>query len=319
MKLQSDASLFLTQNVSPIEAEFAHLKNAVDDNSRMELPSGFCYEEFSLNVENRESKITIAENEGFYLIFCWKGSISLSRCVKVIEAFQSAIIFNKKGKRLVLNLKKNFAHHFCVVGFRKTTDQNSVQNKLYSRFAEFYFSHFPDSSSFYVGPPYLKLLEKINGLSRFSKSGFARELIMQGTILQIFGFKIEHMMESFSQDILENGFLSRSEMQALNSIFEYIGSHLELDFTIDFLCQKTGLSPAKLQDGFKRVHGRTVSDYIRHVRLEKSMELLRTTEMNISEIVYSIGLTSRSYFSKIFKIKYKFSPKALKDQFRRAI
>lgn len=31
--------------------------------------------------------------------------------------------------------------------------------------------------------------------------------------------------------------------------------------------------------------------------------------VNISEIVYSIGLTSRSYFSKIFKEKYNCSPK----------
>nr|WP_313790335.1 AraC family transcriptional regulator [Allomuricauda sp.] len=38
-----------------------------------------------------------------------------------------------------------------------------------------------------------------------------------------------------------------------------------------------------------------------------------TTEMNISEVVYSIGFTSRSYFSKIFKERYGLSPSEFKN------
>ncbi|MDX1318460.1 MAG: AraC family transcriptional regulator, partial [Xanthomarina gelatinilytica] len=40
--------------------------------------------------------------------------------------------------------------------------------------------------------------------------------------------------------------------------------------------------------------------------------LIKNTDMNISEVVYTIGLTSRSYFSKIFKEKYNCSPKDYK-------
>ena len=57
------------------------------------------------------------------------------------------------------------------------------------------------------------------------------------------------------------------------------------------------------------MHNRTVTDYIRNVRVEVAEELIKNTDLNISEIVYSIGLTSRSYFSKIFKEKYNCSPK----------
>jgi AraC-like DNA-binding protein len=61
------------------------------------------------------------------------------------------------------------------------------------------------------------------------------------------------------------------------------------------------------------MHGRTVTDYIREVRIQKSEELIKNTDLNISEVVYSIGFTSRSYFSKIFKKKYNCSPKQYKD------
>ena len=301
-------------NVLPSEKDSHPLGN-----SKMELSNGYYYQEFIIKTEQQNLEVYITDTEGFYLIYCWTGSISLSKSVKVIEAFQSAIIFNKKGKKLILELKKNSEHKFCIIGFGKSSSENSMQNKFFARFEEFYLSHFSDSSSFYVGPPYLKLLEKMNGLSQISKSGFAGELIMQGAILQIFGFKMEHMMESLSRDTSENGSLSRAEIHALNAIFEHIRNHPEMDFSIDGLSKKTGLSASKLQEGFKKIHGRTVIDYIRHVRLERSLELLKTTDMNISEIVYSIGLTSRSYFSKIFKSKYKFSPKVLQERYRTAI
>ena len=56
------------------------------------------------------------------------------------------------------------------------------------------------------------------------------------------------------------------------------------------------------------MYGRTVTEYIRHVRLEAARDLINTSELNISQIVYTIGFSSRSYFSKIFKAKYNISP-----------
>lgn len=302
-----------------ISAGHSRISKEVNPDNRGELAGGYYYQEFLLRADNQENELRITEREGFYLIYCWEGSICFPHSVKEIGAFQSAIIFNRKGKKLVLNLKTGCEHRFCIVGFWKyDEDENSAQTKLFKRFEDFYSDYFPDSSSFYVGLPYLKLLEKMNELSQISKSGFASELIMQGSILQIFGFKMEHMIESMLHK-KRYGSLKRGEIDALNSIVEFIRHHPELDYTIDFLSKKTGLSPLKLQEGFKGIYGRTVIDFIRHVRLEKALELLKTTDMNISEIVYSIGLTSRSYFSKIFKAKYKFCPKDFQELYQRAI
>ena len=38
------------------------------------------------------------------------------------------------------------------------------------------------------------------------------------------------------------------------------------------------------------------------------------TDLNISEVVYSIGFTSRSYFCKIFRQKYGCSPREYKKR-----
>ncbi|WP_431137979.1 helix-turn-helix domain-containing protein, partial [Psychroserpens mesophilus] len=62
---------------------------------------------------------------------------------------------------------------------------------------------------------------------------------------------------------------------------------------------------------------RTVADYVRHVRLETARNLLRKTDMNISEVVYSVGFNSRSYFSNIFKKQYGLSPSDFISKLRR--
>ena len=42
--------------------------------------------------------------------------------------------------------------------------------------------------------------------------------------------------------------------------------------------------------------------------------MLKNTDLNISQIVYSIGFSSRSYFSKIFKEKYGITPNKFKKK-----
>jgi AraC-like DNA-binding protein len=94
----------------------------------------------------------------------------------------------------------------------------------------------------------------------------------------------------------------------IQELTDYIDNYPDLDHKVDNLTRKVGLSAAKVQEGFKFQHGLTICEYIRYVRLTKSEELISNTDLNISEIVYSVGFSSRSYFSKIFRERYECSP-----------
>ncbi|UWX54441.1 helix-turn-helix transcriptional regulator [Maribacter litopenaei] len=74
------------------------------------------------------------------------------------------------------------------------------------------------------------------------------------------------------------------------------------------LSRKSGLSPKKLQLGFKLLYSKTVNEYVRQLKLEVSRDYLKNTDLTISEIVYLIGIKSRSYFSKIFSEAYGILP-----------
>jgi len=108
--------------------------------------------------------------------------------------------------------------------------------------------------------------------------------------------------------------LSRKELRTIEELSDFIKNYPEIQHSIRSLCVKGGISSAKLQEGFKLMHELTVSNYIRDIRLERSEQMIRTLDLNISEVVYNIGLTSRSYFCKIFKAKYNCSPKEYRNK-----
>ena len=120
-------------------------------------------------------------------------------------------------------------------------------------------------------------------------------------------------VEEFTIDMVEGDTRSttllKKELETISEISDFIQNYPELPHCINFITSKTGLSPSKLQLGFKFMNSLTLGEYIRLVRLKKSEALIRTTDLNISQVGYSIGFRSRSYFCEIFKRQFGYSPK----------
>ena len=83
-------------------------------------------------------------------------------------------------------------------------------------------------------------------------------------------------------------------------------------FSVEDLAHKLGVSRVQLYRKVKAIIGINISDHINNVKLEKAAELLKSNEMNISEIAYSLGFSSPNYFSTAFKNKFGISPKEYK-------
>lgn len=61
---------------------------------------------------------------------------------------------------------------------------------------------------------------------------------------------------------------------------------------------------------FTRKMGKTTSEYISDIRLEKARELLEKTNLRITDIARQCGFCDYRYFSRLFKRKYGHSPAA---------
>lgn len=131
----------------------------------------------------------------------------------------------------------------------------------------------------------------------------------------------QKLLFSYFKQFYQELFVERSksrlntyELQQIRKASEYISENLDFQHTIKSLCSLFGVSPAKLQEGFKAMHKTTVSEFIRNNRLLKAKEFFLTTDLNVSEVVYRLGITSRSYFCKIFKLKFGTSPSSFRKK-----
>ncbi|MDT0643824.1 helix-turn-helix transcriptional regulator [Zunongwangia sp. F363] len=108
--------------------------------------------------------------------------------------------------------------------------------------------------------------------------------------------------------------LTEDEYNSISTVADEINNNLEEKKNNSELAKLAGMNVHKLQKCFQTVYGRTINEYIRDVRLSRALELLQTKEKNINEVVYAVGLSSHSYFSRIFKEKYGISPRDLSTE-----
>lgn len=85
----------------------------------------------------------------------------------------------------------------------------------------------------------------------------------------------------------------------LNTLIADNMSNPELD--VAFLATNMCISRSLLFNKVKTITGMGIVDYVNKQRIEKSIVLLTTTTMNITEISEVVGFSSLRYFSKVFK------------------
>lgn len=152
-----------------------------------------------------------------------------------------------------------------------------------------------------------KTAETIKEIRNVDITGFPRVNFIGAKALEILSF----MLTSFKKndENFENKKLRTKDMEAIEKAVEYIDANISNTGTVNDLAKIAGINTNKLQEGFQLIFGKTVNEYIRDKRLTKALNLLSTGNKNVSEVVYELGLSSRSYFSKIFKEKYGISPR----------
>lgn len=80
------------------------------------------------------------------------------------------------------------------------------------------------------------------------------------------------------------------------------------NFGVRELSSLLGLSPSQTLRKIKAITDKSVSQYIREIRLEKAAKLLEETNQSIAEVSCQVGFSSASYFNKSFRKYYNVTP-----------
>ena len=95
----------------------------------------------------------------------------------------------------------------------------------------------------------------------------------------------------------------------LKKVTDTIEEHLDdSDLNVGRLCELGGWSEKQLYRKLKQFTGMSIVEYIRSIRLKKAAMLLQNGNFTIAEVMYTVGFSNASYFSRAFSAAYGMTP-----------
>ena len=95
--------------------------------------------------------------------------------------------------------------------------------------------------------------------------------------------------------------IQQEDVAQLNEIIRYIDEHLDGEIRLAQLASIAHVSPAYFSTLFKRYNGLSPVEYVVHRRIQRAIELIRTTSMNLTDIAMSCGFNNSTNFYKAFR------------------
>ncbi len=163
------------------------------------------------------------------------------------------------------------------LNYRPVVSDQKVLEKATPIFNEILFELIEKKTgcSFYIQGAFLRFFELLTSSKLYSEE---KSLAKAKSHDQVFA-EIAHIMES------RHGRCTREELSK------------ELHYTGEYI------------NRIVKIHtGKTLSEYGQTLLLEEAKRLLTYTDRNISDIIYSLGLSNRSYFYRIFENAYGVTP-----------
>lgn len=107
---------------------------------------------------------------------------------------------------------------------------------------------------------------------------------------------------------------SRSKNKIIvDKVIDYIHCNYYMDLNNNYIARHFKFHPNYISRLMNIYTGMPLNKYLLHVRLNKAVELLNTSDMTIGEIAIKVGFKNIHYFSQIFKKKLGYSPSKIKQ------
>lgn len=165
---------------------------------------------------------------------------------------------------------------------------------------------------------------KIEGMESGADFYFSKPLsvdLLTLTVKNIFERR-EVLKQRFLTDYLSNATeLVQTEVdkEFFDKLISIIESNMEdVDLDVDFLCKHLFVSRTKLYQKIKSISGQSVGEFIRTIRLKKSVEIMTHENVSMNEVADRIGMQSSSNFSRAFKKEYGKSPLQFMQSLKRS-
>lgn len=103
-------------------------------------------------------------------------------------------------------------------------------------------------------------------------------------------------------------FRKYSARKEINAVIDYLWENVNMEFSLDKLCQIAKLSPYYFVRLFKDNTGKTPYEYYMDIKISKAIEYFKAGKHSITEVCFILGFSSHSHFSSVFKKRVGMTP-----------
>lgn len=153
----------------------------------------------------------------------------------------------------------------------------------------------------------LTTLEKI--FNCYNQKEIAFELELKSLLLYFFSILYKYNLIAINKSTN----ISNDVTIKIKNILNYIKKNYMYELSIKDVASACNFSEYHFMRFFKKHIGMTCIEYINIYRLEVASDLLYTTHKSIMDISFQVGFNNVSYFNKLFKAKYRLTPKEFRD------
>jgi len=268
--------------------------------------------------EDTEIQFILNEVHPLKFIYCEEGKIihyfENSDEEHVIGELQSIIVSSCQNRGHILKFKGNVRTKINNLEINRAEFLKSKMCQINSAKPEIkrIFTDTKGLKQFHFAGNYsLKTANIFQEMNEFTGEAFERNLFIHSKVYEILRIQLLEYMDAQNQE--ENrSVLLNSEVNSIYKASQYIDENIADIGTIQELARRVGLNTNKLQTGFKSIFGTTVNGYIQNKRLMEASVLIKNTDLSFSEIANKVGISSKSYFSKIFKDHYGKTPSEIR-------
>ena len=102
----------------------------------------------------------------------------------------------------------------------------------------------------------------------------------------------------------------------LRCAVDYIESHLDQDLSLESIAAASAMSPFRFARAFRKATGQSPRQYVIARRIDRAMELLRSTDRDLAEVANLVGFSTQSHFTTVFSRRCGTTPKRYRDALR---
>jgi AraC family transcriptional regulator, transcriptional activator of pobA len=143
---------------------------------------------------------------------------------------------------------------------------------------------------------------------------FSREVIIAQIELLLSYAKRFYKRQFLTRQVVNNDLLKKVEA----ILHQYFDEEKAIDSgmpTVQYLADALNYTPNYLSDMLRSLTGLNAQQHIHQTLIERSKDLLSTTNLTINEVAYKLGFEYPQSFSRLFKLKTTMSPAQFRARF----